>query len=235
MAPEPQTRFELIIGVHDLAETPDAEGEELLSWLPFSVARPVLDAILANRRMTSMPLVITSDDAFRSDYDLLTPYLLENGLTGSFFIPTDFVGQKGRLTSAQMREMADLGMRFGIHGARHINWQTATPKQFMADVRQGKDTLEQMLGRKVDTAAAPFGGFDGRIAAHLRNEGLTTLYTSRRGLALRSAWIKPRNMLKSSQLDLVRQISTTAGTWRDAARCQARVLRANIEAMVPRG
>ncbi len=235
MAPDPKSPFELIVGVHDLAESPDAVGDEMLSWLPMSTARPLLDEILANSRKTDLPLTITSDDAFRSDYDMLLPWLLENSLIGTFFIPTRFVGRPGRLTETQMREMAKLGMRFGVHGASHINWLTATPDIFAADVAEGKDALEQMLGAKVDTAAAPFGGFDGRIAAHLRSRGLTTLYTSRSGLALRKARIKPRNMLKSTQIEPVRAISRQRGTFRDAARSHIRTLRADLQALVSRG
>lgn len=235
MAPDPAGPFELIVGVHDLAETPDAQGDELLSWLPMSKARPVLDEVFANSRTVGLPLTITSDDAFRSDYEVLLPWLLENRLTGIFFIPTRFVGRSGRLTEMQMREMAGLGMRFGVHGASHINWLTATPEDFAADVAEGKDALEQVLGEKVDTAAAPFGGFDGRIAAHLRASGLTTLHTSRAGLALRKARIKPRNMLKSSQIEAVRVISRQRGTLRDAARSHLRVLRADLQALAQRG
>lgn len=235
MAPESKSPFELIVGVHDLAENPDASGDEQLSWLPMSRARPLLDEVLANSKETGLPLIVTSDDAFRSDYEVLLPWLLDKGLVGTFFIPTRFVGRPGRLTEDRMREMARLGMVFGVHGARHIDWVKAAPQDFAVDIAEGKDALEQMLGAKVDIAAAPFGGFDGRIAAHLRANGLTTLYTSRSGLALRHARIKPRNMLKAARIDSVRDISRRKGTFRDAARSHLRVLRADLQALVRRG
>lgn len=234
MAAETVSRFDFIVGLHDLSEAPDARGDELDSWLPFSEARPLLDRIRTTCQRTGVPLQVTSDDAFRSDYEILMPWLLESQVPGTFFIPTRFIGLPGRLTELRMREMAGLGMRFGVHGAQHINWLAAGMPAFRADVREGKERLEQALGTAVDVVAVPFGGFNGPIVAELRTLGFRAVHTSRSGLALRDVAIKPRNMLKRSQLEQVVSASGRRGNLRDGLHCRLRQLRASVEAMVMR-
>ena len=47
--------FELIVGLHDVAEEPDARDDELASWMPFSEVEPVLGRLLAASRRTGTP------------------------------------------------------------------------------------------------------------------------------------------------------------------------------------
>jgi len=216
--------FDLIVGVHDLTDPPDAAGDELLSWLSFEQARPLLDTILENTRQNGVRLHITSDDGFRSDYDKLMPWLIDNGVDGTFFIVTDFLDRPGRLTVPQLREIAASGIRIGVHGAGHLNWTKLSHKDFIADVRVGKDRLEQVLGASVDCVAPPFGAYNFRIMCRLLNMGFRDVHTCRPGLSLRRAPVKPRNMLKQSQIDAVLATSTKTGTLGDALHCWVRQL-----------
>lgn len=214
--------FDLIVGVHDLTDPPDAVDDELLSWLSFEQARPLLDRILKNARQTGVRLHITSDDGFRSDYNELMPWLIDNGVDGTFFIVTDFLDRPGRLTTPQLREIATSGIRIGVHGAGHLNWTELSHKDFVADVRTGKDRLEQVLGAPVDCVAPPFGAYNFRIMCRLFAMGFREVHTCRPGLSLRRAPVKPRNMLKQSQIEEVLATSTQTGTVIDALHCWAR-------------
>ena len=79
MIGEAAARFQLIVGVHDLADPADARDDELQSWMPFGEVAPVLERILDNTRATGTILHITSDDGFRSDHEVLLPWLIEPG------------------------------------------------------------------------------------------------------------------------------------------------------------
>lgn len=224
-------RFQMIAGVHDLSETPDAQGDELKSWVAFSQARPLLDRILENTRQIDATLHLTSDDGFRSDYTLLTPWLLDNSVSATFFIATRYIDRPGRLTVAQLREIAGFGFRIGVHGARHINWAKAGKAAFLEDLHEGRDRLQQWLGSAVDIAAPPFGGYTGPVIRRLFAEGFREIHTSRDGLALTAVPLKPRNMLKPGNLDAVLATSEKNGSLEDALRCHIRLLRARLPGM----
>lgn len=228
MAVEGPARFELIVGLHDLAERPDARDDELSSWMPFSTVEPVLDALVLSCRQTGVRLRVTSDDGFRSDYERLAPWLVDNGLAGTFFVPSRFVGRPGRLTEANLRELSALGMEIGVHGARHINWARATPAEVAEDVREGRAALEAVVGRPVDKVAPPFGGFNAAVLDLLEAEGFSEIHTCRPGLSLASVAIKPRNMIKAGNVEAVLAAGRRRGTWLDAARCRLRRLSTTV-------
>jgi len=227
-------RFELIVGLHDVAERPDARGDELSSWVPFSEAEPVLDALVARCRQTGVRLRITSDDGFRSDYERLTPWLLDRGLTGTFFVPSRFIDRSGRLSASDLRELVSLGMDIGVHGARHVNWATMPAAEFAEDVREGRAALEQIIGRAVDMVALPFGGFNARVLDHLVAEGFSEIHTSRSGLALSAVALKPRNMIKPGNVEAVLALGHRRGGWSDAARCRLRRLATGLKSRIAR-
>ncbi len=224
-------RFELIVGVHDLSEEPDARGDELKSWVPFSAARPLLDELVETSREAGTRLRITSDDAFRSDVDLLAPWLVTHGIAGSFFVLTRFLGRPGRLTANDVRGLADLGMEIGVHGADHLDWTAISEREFLDDVTEGRAILEGILGRPVDVVAPPFGRFDARILHHLFAMGFREVHTCRPGLALTSVAIKPRNMLKAGNEAALRAVGGRRGNWSDAARCRLRPLSVRLKTL----
>ncbi|SCM76174.1 hypothetical protein KL86PLE_30621 [uncultured Pleomorphomonas sp.] len=225
------SRFELIVGVHDLAEQPDARDDELKSWVPFSVAEPLLRTLLAMSRRTGARLRVTSDDAFRSDIELLAPWLARNGVAGIFFVPTSVLGRPGRLAAADLRALAGLGMKIGVHGVDHLDWTAISERQFLDDVGEGRAALEAILGRPVDIVAPPFGRFNIHILHRLFAMGFREVHTSRPGLALASAAIKPRNMLKPGNVSAVLAVGGRRGGWRDVVRCRLRPLSTRLRTL----
>lgn len=223
--------FELIVGLHDLAEEPDARDDELASWMPFSAAAPLLDELLAKSRTTGVRLRVTSDDAFRSDIDLLAPWLVRNGVAGAFFVPTRFLGRPGRLTADDVRALDALGMEIGVHGARHLDWTSVSKREFLEDVSEGRATLEGILGHPVDIVAPPFGRFDAHILDHLFAMGFREVHTCRPGLVLTSVAIKPRNMLKTGNEQALLAVGSRRGSWYDAARCRLRYLSVRLKTL----
>jgi peptidoglycan/xylan/chitin deacetylase (PgdA/CDA1 family) len=222
------TRFQLIVGVHDLADPPEARGDELLSWMPFGEVAPLLDRILDNTRATGAVLHVTSDDGFRSDHDLLLPWLLDRGVGATFFVPTGFVDRPGRLSAGQIRELAALGLRIGVHGVRHIDWTAVPEPVFLDDVREGRDRLEQTIGAPIDVVAPPYGRFDGRIVARLFDLGFHEIHTCRPGPAPVGEPLRPRNMLRRETVDAILATSRRPGGLRDVVRCRLRRLRETL-------
>ncbi len=232
MTADPGTsRFELIVGVHDLAEEPDARGEELNSWMPFSAVEPLLATLLQYCRQSGTRLRVTSDDAFRSDIELLAPWLVRHGVAGAFFVPTRYLGQPGRMSGDDLRALVALGMDIGVHGARHIDWTAVSEQEFLDDVHEGRGALESILGKSVDVVAPPFGRFNARILDRLLAMGFRELHICRPGHALVSVALKPRNMLKTGNVPAVLAVGSRQATWRDAARCRLRPLSTRLRSL----
>jgi peptidoglycan/xylan/chitin deacetylase (PgdA/CDA1 family) len=184
--------FKLIIGTHDLSPSPVAEGDDLTCWMPFPAFRSLFADLEHNTNANGVPLELTSDDGFISDYALLLPWLLETGRTASFFIPTDSIGMPGRVNVPQVREMHRLGMTIGAHGIRHVNWRRLPQAELRKDVVCGIRALEDILGAPVTSAAPPFGGYDYRVLKLLRDHGITEVHTCDGGYAVADGPLRAR-------------------------------------------
>ena len=225
-------RFEMIVGLHDIAMPPAARGDELSCWVPFSHVASQLDEMLENTQSQGVSLRITSDDGFRSDYDILLPWLQERGLVGTFFIPTRYLDKPGRLTTAQLRELAAAGMSIGVHGALHLDWTGIPEAVFIADVHEGRERLQDLLGASVHFVAPPFGRYNERVLQHLIGQGFSEIHTVQPGLAPVGLPIKPRNMIRASQIDAVVARSRDPGGPRDIARYRLRRVRSTLKSLV---
>jgi len=232
MTPQ-QSRFRLVLCTHDLAPDPVATGDELSAWMPFDAFVALYDKLERNTLRTGVPIEITSDDAFASDYTLLLPWLLETGRTASFFIPTAFLDRPGRLTRTQLREMQHLGMRIGTHGTNHIDW--AGNPHYRSDILDGIAALEDILGEPVTVAAPPFGRYNGNVLRLLAAKNMTEVHTCNGGYAVTDGVLRTRVAFAADQAvnDAILQLSTRSPSNKDWLRGQWHRLR-DLPALTPR-
>jgi peptidoglycan/xylan/chitin deacetylase (PgdA/CDA1 family) len=211
-------RFRLVLATHDLSHDPIATGDELTVWVPFDRFVPLYDAVAHNANSNGIPVEITSDDAFLSDYTLLLPWLLEHGRTASFFVPTAFLGRPGRLTAAHLREMHSLGMRIGTHGTNHVSW-TRNP-DYRDDILRGIADLEDLLGAPVTAAAPPFGQYNASVLRLLAEKQMREVYTCNGGYAVTGGVLRNRLSIagdpavNASIVELSRRAPTQRDWWR---------------------
>jgi peptidoglycan/xylan/chitin deacetylase (PgdA/CDA1 family) len=226
-------RQTLILGLHDMATGgPSGEGAERAYWMPLNEFEALHDELAANTTRNGQGLVITSDDAFASDYEVLFPWLMKRGLTATFFVPGDYIGQPNRLTQANIREMHNAGMAFGCHGAAHLDWTKMDAAALHADIANGRKRLEDVLCEPVTDAAAPFGGYNRYVIGELKAQGFTTVHTTRGGLAPAHSWLRTRNMLRpvDGVLDALRVLSRRRSSPYDRLRQTWHLLQARYAA-----
>ena len=170
---------------------PHVPAGEARYWLPAERFAYILELV----RRTRNPVHITIDDGNASDVRIALPALRDAGLSASFFIPSDRIGEAGYLGEADIRELRAAGMEIGSHGCAHITW-TQVPDGTMAeDVTRSVARLSSILGEKVETVAVPFGECDLRVLRVLRVLGIRRVYTSFRGPCREDAWIVRRNCI----------------------------------------
>lgn len=121
-------------------------------------------------------IVLTFDDAYTSVYDNAWPVLDASGVTGTVFVPVNYVGglnaydclsnfgprQPSRIMNwAQLRELADAGWSIQSHGCSHFPVGSLGKEYLEDDLQRSKQTIEDRVGHEVTGFAYPFGVPDG--------------------------------------------------------------------------
>ena len=123
-------------------------------------------------------VVLTIDDAFRSVYDVAHPMLKSYGFPYTVFVSSDGIddGITDYMTWEQMRELAADGVTFANHGASHRSLiDPPEPNRYdawlAADIARGMRRLREELEPIEGVFAYPYGEFNERATAALRDAG----------------------------------------------------------------
>ena len=139
--------------------------------------------------------VITFDDGY-VDNLAACEELQKRGMRATWFIVTGAIGQEphwpgngrpvGRLLNdVELREMLQAGMEVGSHTVNHVRLTEVDDTQLQGELVNSKIKLEDTLGSTVASFAYPFGAWDPRCAAAVRQAGYSAACTTRTGWALR--------------------------------------------------
>jgi peptidoglycan/xylan/chitin deacetylase (PgdA/CDA1 family) len=102
---------------------------------------------------------ITFDDGYSSQYGAAKA--LENyGWKGTFYIPTDYIGNNFENISTmdlqQIKDLQSSGHEIGGHGASHVSASNVSVEAYEADILESKNFLEQN-NLSVGNFAFPYG------------------------------------------------------------------------------
>ena len=169
---------------------PHATFEEHLDALTGDgFSAPSLTGFLANP--AARRVVLTFDDGHLSNYELTFPALLRRGFSGAFFIVAGWIGQPGRVSREHLREFHATGMTIGSHGLTHKPLTGMGRHELMAELRNSRDILEQIVGAPVSCLAIPGGFVNAEVLEAAREAGYAHVCTSVPGFA-RPQWLLPR-------------------------------------------
>ncbi len=125
------------------------------------------------------PFMVTVDDGGVSYYTTIADRLEARGWRGHCFVTTDFIGERGFLDAAQIRELDARGHVIGSHTASHPpRFSSCSPERMLAEWSQSRRILEDILGHAVTVGSVPGGYFSAAVARAARDAGLRTLFTS---------------------------------------------------------
>ncbi len=124
---------------------------------------------------------LTFDDGCETDLIAAAPLLEEFGWGATFYVVAGFVGRRGYLAPAQVRELAERGFEVGSHSMTHRLLTGLGDEEVRRELSESKERLEQWSGRAVEHFSCPGGRWDARVAAAAREAGYRTVATSRVG------------------------------------------------------
>lgn len=150
----------------------------------------ILDLIPGASEGSGRSIELTFDDGNLSDFTIAAPALAARHLPASFFVCAGRIGKPGYVDRVALRDMTACGLRIGSHGWDHIDWRRADDRTLTREASDAKRRIEDITGQQVGCVAIPFGSYDRRVLAHLRE--FDVIYTSDRGLAPSGSRLVPR-------------------------------------------
>ena len=123
-------------------------------------------------------VLLTFDDGMASDYDVALPELASAGCRALFFVVTGKVGERGRVSRAQLREMVAAGMSLGAHGHTHRYLTTLSAREQRNELESSRKWLEDQVGVSVAALSLPGGRFNSHTLAAARDRRFETVFTS---------------------------------------------------------
>ncbi len=108
-------------------------------------------------------VVITFDDGFLDFYTQAFPILQKYSFTATVFLPTGFIDNNGSMLNEKehlswdaVRELNNNSIDFGSHTVTHPHLKSIKREEIEIEIRQSKYTIEDKLGKPIDSFSYPF-------------------------------------------------------------------------------
>jgi peptidoglycan/xylan/chitin deacetylase (PgdA/CDA1 family) len=157
--------------------------DEVLSFLTQGVALP------------SRPVLITVDDGWRSNIDIMLPILERHGFACTIFVTTGpqawifrkFQGLDRGLTADDVRELRRRGVHIGAHTVTHPYLIELDDEAIRWEFTESKRTLEEWTGEPCRFLSIPGNFYNRHIAQLARDCGYEAVFTANVGTISRAS------------------------------------------------
>jgi peptidoglycan/xylan/chitin deacetylase (PgdA/CDA1 family) len=180
---------------HDVVEDddPDSSGFPGGAAALYKLTRPVFKEHLEAIRATGarpqaaaaegwnsgQPLLLTFDDGGVSASNVIAPLLEKYQWPGHFFMTTQYIGRRGFLDAAQLRELASQGHVIGTHSSTHpTRMSKLSRSELLEEWSSSRRRLEDILGGPVKIASVPGGYYSKAVGETAAEAGIRMLFCS---------------------------------------------------------
>ena len=172
----PQKPNAVVLTYHRL---PDAKmANPKFHDLPFDRFRKQMEMVATRTHSNpTQPNVCISFDDGRSDHLKAGELLRELGLTGTFFIITDRLGQEGYLTRDHVKQLAEMGHRIGSHSVSHRHLTKLSMMELDNELISSKKYLEDLTHQTIDWLAPPGGVYNRTVLERALELGYSVFRT----------------------------------------------------------
>lgn len=187
----------------------DLEPGEAPYWITEAAYGDILKAAEAARG--AVEITYTFDDGNASDLLIGAEGLARHGAKATFFVLSDRLDQPGSLSGADLRALVAAGHRIGLHGAAHVDWRSLDAAGEAREYDTARARLQEAAGAPVTEAAIPFGAYNARVLAALKQRGFTAVWSSDQGRYRNGDWPRPRTSVTETTTgaDVTRWLTET--------------------------
>ncbi len=121
------------------------------------------------------PIMLTFDDTCLDQFTVVNPTLKKYGFKAAYFIMTVSIGKKGKfvdyMSAEQIKQLSDEGNTIGSHTYDHKNFKKYTGKDWEEQLDKPTKKLEEIIGKKIEYFAYPFGLWNKEGFPELKKRG----------------------------------------------------------------
>lgn len=139
-------------------------------------------ALMRGERLAPRRVVMTFDDGYADAYTEAFPVLRQFGMTGTFFVVRDFMGQAGYMTWAQAGEMLAAGMEIENHSVSHIDLRGLDRDTLLYQIGAAADAIQSQVGQRPKVFCYPGGRYDPLTVQVVQETGHLMAVTTADGL-----------------------------------------------------
>ena len=132
---------------------------------------------------------VTFDDAYEDIYHFSVETLNSSLVSKKIIFPiSEYIGKANswdftfvfnkymHLNAKKIKTLSDSGWIVGSHGKTHQSLELMTSKEASIELKESKDSIEQIVGREVDSFAPPFGVISQRVYDLCVESGYSSIY-----------------------------------------------------------
>jgi peptidoglycan/xylan/chitin deacetylase (PgdA/CDA1 family) len=159
--------------------TPDTMEQELAYLRDHGYVSVTFDDLVShitnNTPLPQRPVILSFDDDWESQYTYAFPLLEKYGFTATFYIWTAVVGREHHMTWDEISTLARAGMQIGCHTITHpYLTRVKSDESLRREIIGARTLIEERVGVPVTTFAYPFGQYNERVAAMVKEAGFTS-------------------------------------------------------------
>ena len=177
--------------------------------------------------LPAKPVIISFDDDWQSQFTYAVPLLKKYGFTATFYIWVAVVGLKHHMTWDEVKALDAQGMQIGCHTMTHpFLTRVKSDDVLRKEIVGAKQKIEAHIGTPVTSIAYPFGQYNERVVAMVREAGFTSARSTWPGVVHSGEGIFSltgliRTESKTSLVETMTRYITEASAGADAAAASA--------------